>query len=130
MIPVDFLAQSIAADPSTPTKIIEVSVGLGAAALIIDRILSWTLKWKKSANGNGYEKSERARLAAVFERPEFIKHDVKMDALVVAMTSLCNANARKDEVTNLILASSERQEETLQKLADAIPKQLRGGEKY
>lgn len=33
------------------SKIIEVSVGLGAAAIIIDKVLAWTLKWRSPRNG-------------------------------------------------------------------------------
>jgi hypothetical protein len=87
-------------------KIVEISVGLGAAAIIIDKVLSWTLKWKQKENGTGLAK-------AAFERPEFVKHDLKVDKLCEAVTKLCNSDVIKSQILSDILSSSKRQEEIL-----------------
>jgi hypothetical protein len=93
-------------------KIIEISVGLGAAAIIIDKVLSWTLKWKRSDNGTGKKQLEEATRAA-FERPQFVLHDAKMNALCEAVTNLCKSDVAKSQTLSDILSSSKRQEEIL-----------------
>jgi len=51
----------------TPTGIIELSIGLGAAAIIIDKVLSWTIKWK-GPNGS-------AKTLLCYQRPETVLHN-------------------------------------------------------
>ena len=101
---------------SSGVKIVEISVGLGAAAIIIDKVLGWTLKWKQKENGTGVAK-------ATFERPEFVRHDLKVDKLCDAVIKLCNSDVEKSQTLAELLSSSKRQEEIL----DGIRKDFRNG---
>ncbi len=47
------------------TTIVELSLGLGAAAIIIDKVLNWTVKWKKT-NGNGKD---------IYKHPDWVIHN-------------------------------------------------------
>jgi hypothetical protein len=58
------------------TGLTEASIGLGAAAIIIDKVLNWTVKWKRT-NGNGK--------LPLNKDPEWILHRVEQNEIKTCM---------------------------------------------
>jgi|WetSurSiteA1Bulk_404760.scaffolds.fasta_scaffold00047_20 hypothetical protein len=111
---------------SQGSKIIELSIGLAAAALIIDKVLKWALSWKKEDKAMNQEPTNGHRQAMItFEQPAFVKHDAKSDLLCANLTKLCDAHEEMKEVetaqTNLLQSMADggdRREKLLEKLLD------------
>lgn len=111
-------------------KVVEISIGLAAAALIIDKILKWTLSWKKSDRDQEAEQRDGARM--VFDQPSFIRHDAKIDAISTEVATLCRAHEEmkecETEQTQYLKSMKEggdRRELLLQKLIEKIDRRMR-----
>lgn len=110
---------------SSSFKLVEVSVGLAAAAIVINTVLSWTLKWRRAtreSNGN----LNRDLFEQLYERPEFVLHAKKVDDVCAVIGKLEEAIQEQAKSASEILASSRRQE----KLLEEINKTLRENENH
>jgi hypothetical protein len=90
-------------------KVLEIPAYGIFVIVLFDKAMGWVFKLR---GRNGGSKGTEAAKAA-FERPEFVKHDLKVDKLCEAITKLCNSDVTKGQTLSDILSSSKRQEEIL-----------------
>lgn len=103
-------------------KLLEISAGGIFAVILIDKVLGWALKFR-GRNGNGkssFGDREIAVLKAVYERPEFIKHNGKVDTLASEVGKLCETLESRKEIFLKLLDSAVRQERLLEGIRDKI----------
>jgi hypothetical protein len=98
------------------SRLIEISIGLAAAAIVINTVLSWTIKWKKVGNGNGTGKDQahiNTVLESIYRQPEFVLHAKKIEDVCSHQEKLIEGIEENAKVQTELLASSKRQENLL-----------------
>jgi hypothetical protein len=94
-------------------KVLEIPAYGIFAIVLFDKAMGWIFKLRGEKNG-----SAGGSVKAAFERPEFVRHDLKIDKLCEAMTKLCNNEVERQQTLSDILSSSTRQEEILGAIRD------------
>lgn len=96
-----------------PDPIIELGVGLGAAAIIIDKVLAWTLRWKNGRNG----KSSRARC---IESEKAILACAQVQSTATTVAEIKEQATKQITILERMKDGGDRREDLLEKLLGAI----------
>lgn len=90
-------------------KILEISVGLGAAAIVIDKVLNWTVRWKRA--------SEPAqRRPPCVESATYVRHEEKLKGMDETMKKLVENSEEQTRLMAQLVESQKRQEALMAQL--------------